>query len=127
MTYGMWAGIMANGYDTDHCTHIKSILSYFNQDHRQAAILISYPHQHDEKLECIKATARRYQRIEFGFITESHAKLYLFSDHSFIIGGCNISESTWTDFSVHITKEYDVFQSFHSIFTEHYESMETIL
>ncbi len=127
MTYGMWAGILPNGYDTDYCTNIKSILDHFNQPDKNATFLISYPRNHEEKLECIKATARRYPHITFGLITNSHAKLYLFSDWSFIIGGCNVSESTWTDFTIHISEERDVFRSFHSIFTETAQEMETIL
>lgn len=127
MTYGMWAGITADGYDTDHCEHIKSIFGHFNWEKRSATILISYPKQCNEKIKIIKATAKRYKNIKFGFITDSHAKLYLFSDHSFIIGGCNISESTWTDFTVHIKNENAVFNQFNSIFEYHSNSMELIL
>lgn len=127
MTYGLWAGIMPNGYDTDHCTHIKSILTHFDQEDRQATILISYPYKCEEKLECIKATARKFSHINFGLITNSHAKIYLFSNSSFIIGGCNISESSWTDFSIHISGEYHVFKEFQRIFNEHQKSMETLL
>lgn len=126
MTYGMWAGITAEGYNTDYCDRIKSIFDHFNWQHRSSTILISYPRQCDEKIKIIRATAKRYKNIRFGFITDSHAKLYLFSDHSFIIGGCNISESTWTDFSIHIKKEHDVFNSFNLIFDEHSRSMEMI-
>jgi hypothetical protein len=127
MTYGMWAGILPNGYDTDHCENIKSVLRHFNQEDRHATVLISHSNKREEQMGCIRATAHRFRNITFGLIDNSHAKLYLFSNYSFIIGGCNISESSWTDFSIHISGEYHLFKEFQKIFTEHENEMETIL